>query len=47
MMEVMNMTKKDNCELCGERLHTKEADALYYCMKCTEKMHKDGKLFKE
>ncbi len=32
------MKENENmCRLCGEKLDKNEGDALYYCLKCSEK----------
>ena len=41
-VEVENM--EDTCKLCKSKLEKKEGDALFYCMKCSEKIAKDKRL---
>jgi len=36
------MAEKDACKLCGEKLEKETGDALYYCLKCSEKRREGG-----
>jgi len=35
---------EDVCKLCNEKLDKKQGDALFYCMKCSDKVKQKEKI---